>query len=66
MLTFLCLQNRANKRMTMRKYRKSRIVLVQLRKMNTHILLVVGDNGCNLTEEKTNGIGLSNLRSRGN
>lgn len=39
-------------------------VLVQLRKMNTHILLVVEDNGKGMTEEKKNGIGISNLKSR--
>ncbi|MBN8686251.1 MAG: hypothetical protein J0M10_04510 [Chitinophagales bacterium] len=39
-------------------------VLVQLRKMSTHILLVVEDNGRGLTEEKTQGIGISNLQSR--
>lgn len=39
-------------------------VLVQLRKMNNHILLVVEDNGKGMTEEKKNGIGISNLKSR--
>ena len=39
-------------------------VLVQLRKMNNHILLVVEDNGKGMTEEKKNGIGSSNLTSR--
>ncbi|MBK9484599.1 MAG: hypothetical protein IPO01_05125 [Chitinophagaceae bacterium] len=39
-------------------------VLVQLRKMNNHILLVVEDNGKGMTEEKKNGIGISNLTSR--
>ena len=38
-------------------------VLVQLRKMNNHILLVVEDNGKGMTEEKKNGIGISNLTS---
>jgi len=39
-------------------------VLVQLRKMNSHILLVVEDNGRGMTDEKKNGIGISNLKSR--
>jgi signal transduction histidine kinase len=39
-------------------------VLVQLRKMNNHIMLVVEDNGKGMTEEKKNGIGISNLKSR--
>lgn len=39
-------------------------VLVQLRKMNNHILLVVEDNGQGMTDEKKNGIGISNLKSR--
>jgi signal transduction histidine kinase len=39
-------------------------VLVQLRKMNNHILLMVEDNGKGMTEEKKNGIGISNLKSR--
>ncbi len=39
-------------------------VLVQLRKMNNHILLVVEDNGKGMSEEKKNGIGISNLKSR--
>lgn len=39
-------------------------VLVQLRKMNNHILLVVEDNGKGITEEKNKGIGISNLKSR--
>ncbi|MBK8785411.1 MAG: hypothetical protein IPN43_02675 [Chitinophagaceae bacterium] len=39
-------------------------VLVQLRKMNNHILLVVEDNGKGMTEEKKNGIGIRNLTSR--
>jgi signal transduction histidine kinase len=46
------------------KHSQATEVLVQLRKMSTHILLVVEDNGRGLTEEKTNGIGISNLRSR--
>jgi signal transduction histidine kinase len=39
-------------------------VLVQLRNMNNHILLMVEDNGKGMTEEKKNGIGISNLKSR--
>jgi signal transduction histidine kinase len=39
-------------------------VLVQLRKMSNHILLVVEDNGKGITDEKKNGIGISNLKSR--
>ena len=39
-------------------------VLVQLRKMNNHILLMVEDNGKGMTDEKKNGIGISNLKSR--
>jgi len=39
-------------------------VLVQLRKMSNHILLVVEDNGKGMTDEKKNGIGISNLKSR--
>ena len=39
-------------------------VLVQLRKMNNHILLLVEDNGKGMTDEKKNGIGISNLKSR--
>lgn len=39
-------------------------VLVQLRKMNNHILLVVEDNGKGMTDEKKSGIGISNLKSR--
>lgn len=39
-------------------------VLVQLRKMNTHILLMVEDNGKGMAEEKKYGIGISNLKSR--
>lgn len=39
-------------------------VLVQLRKMNNHIMLVVEDNGKGMTQEKKNGIGMSNLKSR--
>jgi signal transduction histidine kinase len=46
------------------KHSQATEVLVQLRKMSTHILFVVEDNGRGLTEEKTNGIGISNLRSR--
>ena len=46
------------------KHSQATEVLVQLRKMSTHILLVVEDNGRGLTEEKSNGIGISNLRSR--
>ncbi len=46
------------------KHSQATEVLVQLRKMSTHILLVVEDNGRGLTEEKANGIGISNLRSR--
>lgn len=46
------------------KHSQATEVLVQLRKMSTHILLVVEDNGRGLTEEKTRGIGISNLRSR--
>lgn len=39
-------------------------VLVQLRKMNNHILLVVEDNGRGMSEGKKDGIGISNLISR--
>lgn len=39
-------------------------VLVQLRKMNNHILLVVEDNGKGMSDQKTKGIGISNLQSR--
>lgn len=39
-------------------------VLVQLRKMNNHVLLVVEDNGKGMTDEKKNGIGIGNLKSR--
>jgi signal transduction histidine kinase len=46
------------------KHSKATEVLVQLRKMNNHILLVVEDNGKGMTEEKKNGIGISNLKSR--
>ena len=46
------------------KHSQATEVLVQLRKMSTHILLVVEDNGRGLAEEKSNGIGISNLRSR--
>ncbi|MBN8686243.1 MAG: hypothetical protein J0M10_04470 [Chitinophagales bacterium] len=47
-----------------RKHSEATEVKLQLRKMSTHILLVVEDNGRGLTEEKTQGIGISNLRSR--
>jgi signal transduction histidine kinase len=46
------------------KHSKATEVLVQLRKMNNHILLMVEDNGKGMTEEKKNGIGISNLKSR--
>ncbi len=46
------------------KHSKATEVLVQLRKMNNHILLMVEDNGKGMTEEKKNGIGISNLQSR--
>lgn len=46
------------------KHSRATEVLVQLRKMNNHILLVVEDNGKGMTEEKKNGIGISNLKSR--
>ncbi len=46
------------------KHSKATEVLVQLRKMNNHILLVVEDNGKGMTDEKKNGIGISNLKSR--
>lgn len=46
------------------KHSKATEVLVQLRKMNHHILLVVEDNGRGMTDEKKNGIGISNLKSR--
>jgi signal transduction histidine kinase len=39
-------------------------VLVQLRKMNNHILLVVEDNGKGIASNSKNGIGFSNLKSR--
>ena len=39
-------------------------VLVQLHKMNNHILLMVEDNGIGMTDEKRHGIGISNLKSR--
>jgi len=39
-------------------------VLVQLRKMNNHIMLLVEDNGKGMTDEKKKGIGISNLKSR--
>lgn len=39
-------------------------VLVQLRKMNNHILLMVEDNGRGMSDEKKKGIGISNLKSR--
>ena len=39
-------------------------VLIQLRKMNNHIMLVVEDNGKGMSAEKKNGIGISNLKSR--
>jgi len=46
------------------KHSKATEVLVQLRKMNNHILLVVEDNGKGMTEDKKKGIGISNLKSR--
>ncbi len=46
------------------KHSQATEVLVQLRRMNNHILLVVEDNGKGMTEEKKNGIGISNLKSR--
>jgi signal transduction histidine kinase len=39
-------------------------VLIQLRKMNTHVLLMVEDNGKGITHNKKTGIGISNLKSR--
>jgi len=46
------------------KHSQATEVLVQLRKMNNHILLMVEDNGKGMTDEKKNGIGISNLKSR--
>lgn len=46
------------------KHSKATEVLVQLRTMNNHILLMVEDNGKGMTDEKKNGIGISNLKSR--
>ncbi len=46
-----------------RKHSEATEVKLQLRKMSTHILLVVEDNGRGLTEEKTQGIGISNFRA---
>lgn len=39
-------------------------VLVQLRKMNNHILLLVEDNGKGMPDGQNKGIGISNLKSR--
>jgi signal transduction histidine kinase len=46
------------------KHSKATEVLVQLRKMNNHILLVVEDNGTGFKDSKKRGIGISNLQSR--
>jgi len=46
------------------KHSQATEVLVQLRKMNNHILLVVEDNGRGMTKERRGGIGISNLQSR--
>ncbi|MCX6316414.1 MAG: sensor histidine kinase [Bacteroidetes bacterium] len=46
------------------KHSQATEVLVQLRRLNNHILLVVEDNGKGMTTEKRNGIGISNLKSR--
>lgn len=46
------------------KHSQATEVLVQLRMMNNHVLLMVEDNGKGMTEEKKNGIGISNLKSR--
>ena len=46
------------------KHSQATEVLVQLRKMNNHILLMVEDNGKGMADEKKNGIGISNLKSR--
>jgi len=46
------------------KHSRATEVLVQLHKMNNHIVLMVEDNGEGMTAEKTNGIGISNLKSR--
>ncbi len=46
------------------KHSQATEVLVQLRKMNNHILLMVEDNGRGMNDEKKNGIGISNLKSR--
>ncbi|HRI23972.1 MAG TPA: ATP-binding protein [Ferruginibacter sp.] len=46
------------------KHSQATEVLVQLRKMNNHVVLVVEDNGKGMTEDKKNGIGISNLKSR--
>ncbi len=46
------------------KHSKATEVMVQLRKMNNHVLLVVEDNGKGMGDEKRNGIGINNLKSR--
>jgi signal transduction histidine kinase len=46
------------------KHSQATEVLVQLRKMNNHILLVVEDNGKGMAASSKNGIGISNLKSR--
>lgn len=46
------------------KHSRATEVLVQLRKMNNHILLVVEDNGTGFKDSKKRGIGISNLQSR--
>ena len=46
------------------KHSQATEVLIQLRKMNNHILLVVEDNGKGLSKEKSDGIGINNLKSR--
>jgi signal transduction histidine kinase len=46
------------------KHSQATEVLVQLRKMNTHVLLVVEDNGKGFINENKRGIGINNLKSR--
>ncbi|MFM2360592.1 MAG: hypothetical protein RLY16_2585 [Bacteroidota bacterium] len=46
------------------KHSQATEVMVQLRKMNNHVLLVVEDNGKGINQQKKGGIGMSNLKSR--
>ena len=46
------------------KHSKATEVLVQLKKINNHIVLLVEDNGQGMPTKNSNGIGISNIKSR--